>query len=334
MKKVTYLLSMLALVGTVTLNSCKDEVDPTPTPTPNECEDAKATPFLATATGDATIVLKNFSGTSINVEAGNILALAVEITKASSRTKKLRLFESDCEYLIGTEIDLSAQPKGGKNGIDLRNTDDAQIRNVNYTVPTGMNPIYLTIEIDEAGGNKVYKQLTLNVSGSGIVDTWSSVELGGNSNALASRMASGTGLTYTACNAAANIDYIDITYAVALAAPNTSYISSNPARFVAPISLAASTATCGDDGVLPTSGGKASYFKKYTGTVVFADATNTDLEALDIKTTDNQYAEVAAAGDVFAFLNPNGSKGLIKVESVNQLNNTAGSITVSVKIQR
>ena len=330
MEKMSKLWFMLAIAGITMMSSCKKDEEPEPEPEPDACAEAT----YPTATGDATINLLNFSSSTIEVEAGNVLALAVEVTKGSSRPKKLRLFASDCVNMVGDEYDLSDQPKGGSNGIDLRNTDKPQVRNVNYTVPTGMNPIYLTIQIDEGGGNTNYKQLTLNVSGSGVIDTWSSIELGGNSNALPSRMASGTGQSYAACDAGENIDYIDITYAVSLEAPDYfSYICSNPARFLAPLSLSSSTATdCGDDGDISTSGGNASYFK--LGSADFDAATDTELEALTISTSDNQYAQVTAAGEVFEFLSPEGKKGLIKIESVNQLNNTAGSITVSVKIQR
>ena len=271
MKKTTKLWFMLAIAGITALSSCKkDEEEPVVPPTVDEC--ASAT--LPVATGDATINVANYSSTTIEVEAGNILALAVQVTKGSSRTKKLRLFTSDCINILGTEEDLSDQPKGGANGIDLRNTDDVQIRNVNYAIPTGMDPIYLTIQIDEGGGNTNYQQLTLNASGSGLVTLTENVELGGNSNTTAgpnadgaSRMATSTGLTYSACNAAANIDYIDMTYAVNKTAPYPMYLCSNPARFAAPVSLVTSIASCGDDGDLSTAGGRPSYFVSYTGVI-------------------------------------------------------------------
>ena len=113
------------------------------------------------STGDATIEVLNFSGNTIEVEAGKTLSMAVEVTRGTERAKKLRLWQSDCINSLGTEVDLSDEPKGGKNGIDLRRTDDAQVRNFNYMVPTGMDPLYLTIEITEGGDLVVYMQLTL-----------------------------------------------------------------------------------------------------------------------------------------------------------------------------
>ncbi len=335
MKKVSYYLSLAAVASMVALSGCNN-TDPDPDPDPTTtCADL----VYPTATGDADIQVLNFASSTIEVEAGNVLALAVQATKGSNRTQKLRLWASDCENSLGTEVDLTGQPKGGKNGIDLRNTDDPQVRNVNYTVPTGMNPIYLTIETDESGGNVNYKQLTLNVTGSGIVDTWSSIDLGGNTNSLPSRMASGTGQTYVACDAAENIQYIDITYAVGTASPYDSYLCSNPARFLSPIGLTVSNATgCDADdptGTTPTDGGNKSHFK--TSTMDFATATNDSLTGLSVSASDPEYVVISAVGDVFEFMSEDGRKGLIKVDAEDAtygLMDGRGSITVSVKIQR
>lgn len=335
MNKLFHLFMVTALASAVLFTSCKKEEEPEPDPT-QTCADFT----FPDATGDAAIALKNFSSSTIQVEAGNILALAIEVTKVSSRPKKLRLFESDCENQLGTEIDLSDQPKGGKNGIDLRNTDDAQIRNVNYTVPTGIAPIYLTIQIDEGGGNTNYKRLTLNVSGSGLVDLHEGIVLGANANALPSRMNSNTGLTYASCNAAENIEYIDITYRVNTTAPYPMYLCSNPARFQSPVGSSTDPATatgCDSDNptaTSPTNGGQASYFAAYSGTLDPASAADADLEALTVSTSSLQYIEATAVGNIFEFMNPDGKKGLIEVTAIDQPNSTLGTITVSVVVQR
>jgi hypothetical protein len=320
MKKLSFVLLNMLLATAFLFTSCsKDDEETTPA-TISLSADGDVSGTFPETTGDAAIELKNFSSDEIQVEAGNILSLAVEVTKNSNRAKKIRIFASDCKNSLGNEYDLSDQPKGGKNGIDLRSTDDAQLRNVNYTVPTGFETIYLTIEIDEAGDNVSYKQLTLNVSGSGIIDTWSNVLLGGNSNANPSRMASGTGQSYLQCDAAENIDYIDITYAVS---PNTpdylSYLCSNPARFTTPIDIVnKDIAGCDDSGEMKSQdGGKASYFKAAGEDIDFDAATNTEIDGLTISSNDNQYAEIKAEGDVFEFLSADGRKGLIKVTKVN-----------------
>ena len=337
MKKMTKWAYLFAIASMALLAGCKGDEEPEPEPEPNACETA----VYPTATGDASVELLNFSGTSIEVEAGNVLSMAVQVTKGTSRTKKLRLFASDCVNMLGDEFDLSDQPKGGKNGIDLRNTDDAQTRNVNYTIPTGMNPIYLTVQIDEGGGNINYKQYTLNVSGSGLINSYTGVILGANTNANASRMYSGTGITYTACDAAANIDYVDITHAVGTPDGGTtynSYLCSNPARFLAPIELQNSNPDCGDDTDLSTAGGTATYFAAYAGSVAFADVTSADLEALTVSSSDAQFV-VAAVDGVYEFLNNDGHKGLIQVTAENVdatfgLGDGRGSMEVSVKSAR
>jgi hypothetical protein len=334
MKKSSLLWLSAVAVSSLVLTSCggDDTVAPPTTTTKTACDSA----VYPSSTGDATVEIENFANTTIAVQSGSDLSLAVAITKgANGRAQKLRLFQSDCPNLIGDEVDLSDQPKGGRNGIDLRRTDDKQIRNVIYSVPaSGFSKIYLTIEVDEVNNKMTYKKLTLNVSGSGVIDTWTNVTLGSNTNANPSRMVTGTGETYVSCDAAANIDYIDVTYSNSLTAPYKAYLSSNPARFLAPIGLAASSAPCGEDGTLPTDGGTATHFVIAPSTANFDAATDADLNALAVTTADSQAIEVKAAGDVFAFVNAAGKKGLIKVVSVNQLASTAGSIVVSVKVQR
>jgi len=335
MNKFWKIITVGALASAVLFTSCKkdEEEDPTPDPTVS-CAD-KTNEIVST--GDATINVLNFSGTTIEVEAGKTLSMAVEVIRGSERAKKLRLWQSDCINTLGTEVDLSSEPKGGKNGIDLRRTDDPQVRNFNYMVPTGMDPLYLTIEITEGGDLVVYKQLTLDVSGSGVISSYTGIELGGNTNAAPSRMFSGTGETYTACNAAANINYIDITHAVGTPDGGTtynSYICSNPARFQSPISLTNSNPDCGEDTDLSTAGGTATYFKESTAD--FDAATDSELSALTVSSSDMQYV-VAAVGGVYEFMNADGHKGLIKVtgeDSSFGLGDGRGSMTVSVKVTR
>lgn len=328
-----------ALVGMVLLTSCggDEEEDPEPT-TPDECANAT----FPSTTGDGTINILNYSSSSVSVAAGDVLSLAIEVKKGTNRTKKLRIYQTDCANSKGTQVKFDGQPKVDNDGtIDLRNTTE-QVRNINYTVPTGMPTIYFNIELEEAGGKYSYKRLTLNVSGSGVISTWELVDLGGNLNALASRMSSGTGLTYVSCDAGENMDYIDITYAVSTVAPTYySYICSNPARFNSPVSLTSSTATnCDSLGTsISTAGGNAAYFVAVTGNAdsVFTNATDASLSALTVSSSDPQFVQVTALGEVFAFLNNDGKKGLIKVKGIDAtygLNDGRGSITVDVKVQR
>lgn len=334
MKKLSLFYSLLFLITLGFITSCgSEEDDPTPI-TPDEC----ASETFPSTTGSATVNILNYTNmsggfTNIDVAAGDVISLAIEVIKGTNRPQKLRVYQTDCENVVGDIVTFSGQDtEDNGTRFDLRNTDDPQIRNVNYTVPTGMPTIYLNIEIDESGGDYSYKRVKLNVSGSGIIETYTNRVLGGNTNPAASRMSTGTGLTYTACNAAANINYIDVTYAVSISAQE-SYLASNPARFSSPINLTASSASCGEDGTLPTDGGKATYFKVASDQNLFDNATDSDLTNLSVSSSDPQYVKISNVGQVFEFLNSDGKKGLVKVVG-GTLNDYAGSITVDVKVQR
>jgi hypothetical protein len=326
MKKIAYFLSIGALASMIVFSGCKkdEEVDTT------ACENQT----FPSNTGTATVAVKNYVNVSgdftvIDANAGDNLSFAVEITKGTNRPQKLRIYQTDCANKRGDIVSLAGQPgaEDGDTRLDLRNTDDAQIRQFLYTVPTGMSTVYLNIEIDESGDKYTYKRVKLNVAGSGIIDSWSGITLGAQSNAAASRMSSGTGQSYTACNAAANMEYIDITYA----SNADGYLCSNPARFLTPIGLGNTNPSCGDDGSLPTNGGTATYFKTYAGSD-FATITDDQLNALTVSSSNNQYINFTAANGVYEFLNAKGKKGLIKVTSYAPGN--SGSITVDVKVQR
>lgn len=326
----------LFFIGALAIaSSCGNNDDPVPVtpPTPDEC--AAAT--YPTSNGTSTLNIKNF-GAELNAAAGDYLSFAVEIIKAQSgnRPQKLRVYQSDCQNMLGTQVSFSGQPKTEDGGmtVDLRNTNDPQLRTLLYQVPTGMNPIYLSFVVDENNDSFVYKKLKINVTGSGIVDSYTGITLGANNNAAASRLASATGQTFLACDAAENINYIDITYAVAITSPYNSYLASNPARFTTPlVGLSTSTVDCGEDGSKSTGGGRATHFAAASG-IDYAAATDSEINNLAVTTADPQYIQVTGAGQVFAFLNSDGRKGLIRIASVNQLNNTSGSIVVDVKVQR
>ncbi|MCU0429094.1 MAG: hypothetical protein MUF42_03905 [Cytophagaceae bacterium] len=352
MRKFNHYLSISALAVLVAFSSCKkDETEETP----KTCADE----VYPTTTGTSTVAFKNFPSGTATVKAGDIIAIAVDITKSTAngakRPQKLRVYETECDKAKGDLKFFAGQPKTNNAGdeIDLANTDDPQTRTITYTVPTGKSPIYLNFEVDESGGAYTYKQLVLNVSGSGIVDTHTGITLGGQSNtANGSRMSSALGYVYKACEIPQNLDYIDIVYAVSLNGTNKSYLCSNPARSTAATNADNNTSifgglsftanyssTCQDDngletGSYSTGGGKATYFKLHTAND-FDTADNTTLTNLTVSTSDNQYVEITSTStnNVFEFRNENGKKGLIRINS-GTLNNTSTTINVDVKVQR
>jgi hypothetical protein len=348
MKQLRFLFSFLLMASLAVLISCGDDEEE-----PTECNSGTFTGAnVGTAASHATISFKNFTSDpngdqtiDVNAAAGDNLSIAVEIVKGTARPQKLRVFQTDCDKLKGTAVKFEGQPKTNSAGdeIDLANTDDAQLRTVLYTVPTGMSTIYLNFEVDESNSNYAYKRMKITVSGSGIVDSYTNITLGGNTNANASRLSSGTGQTFTSCQTAANIDYIDITYGNDLTTGNKGYLLSNPARYDdftgSPIGSTATTATksgggaCGDEAASEYSvrGGEATYFKLHTAND-FATIDDAGLSALTVSSTNNQYVEITTTPQVFEFLTASGRKGLVRVNSGTLT--TAGSINVDVKVQR
>lgn len=325
MKKLSYLLFAGALSSMVLFNSCTKDEEEDVVVTPDEC--AAAT-FPAN-TGSAAVSILNFSSTSgnfttIDASAGDILSFAVQVTKGTNRPQDFRVYFSDCENTKGTQT--------GEE-LDLRNTDAAQTKQFTYEVPTGYSTLYLNIEVDESGSTYTYKRIKLNISGSGIVDVWTN-ELGASGNDAASRMSSGTGQAYKSCDAAANMEFVDITYGVGYF-DGKSYLCSNPARFKSPVEQQSTTpSNCGEgaDGSLSTAGGTATYFKEYTG-ADYESITDAQLSALTVSNTNAEYVNIATTGTVYEFLNSKGKKGLIKVTG-GTLNDNSKSINVEVKVQR
>lgn len=329
MKKLSLFYSLLFLISLGFITSCgSEEDDPTPI-TPDECSTLS---FPASSSVGSAVEILNFTSTSggftnIQAEPGDVLALAVQVTKGDKRPQKLRVYQTDCENALGDIVTFSGQDTedGGKR-FDLRNTDEPQIRNINYTVPSGIDPIYLNIEVDESGGEYTYKRIKIDVSGSGIVDTYTGITLGAQSSAAPSRLVSSTGQGYTVCNAAGNINYIDITY---LVYNNQSYLASNPARYETPFNIALNVPTgCGDDPNLTLDGGVETVFE--SSALDFDNVSNTDLDNLTFGS--GQYITISN-GSVIAFQTSEGRKGLIKITG-GTLNSLSGDITVDVKVQR
>jgi hypothetical protein len=312
-----FYLPVLTLGMALFIFSCgEDEETPAPT---NNCSPTATYPAN---TGTATINFVYPADTNVNVEAGN------------NRPQKLRLFASGCVNEKGSAVNLAGQPKVQSDGvtIDLINTDDPQPRTVIYTVPSGVNPLYLTFEVDESGGNFTRRRMRLNVSGSGIIDTQSAKVLGGNANALPSRLSASTGVLYTVCEAASNKDFIDLTYWVT-SAGDTAFICSNPARaerFGAPTN----SSTC-DPEDQNVGGGKRTRFASFSGS--FGAVDNTALTNAAVTATSPEFIAVTA-GSLYAFRLEDGRKGVFEVSSITPGGSPAtrrgGTITLNVKVQR
>lgn len=344
-KNFSYVLA-LALGATLLFSACKKEEEE-PEPTPDEC----AGLTFPTTNGTATVNVLNFttmSGgfTQVNASAGDNLSFAFEVVKGDDRPQKLRIFQTECVNAKGTQVTFAGQQDVANDGtIDLRNTDDAQVRQIVFAVPTGVSTLYLNVEVDESGSKYTYKRIKLNIAGSGLIDTWSNVELGAQSNSRPSRMVSATGQTFTSCNAAANINYIDITYAAIGSSDAVPTILSNPQRSTEGLSTTIpSTTVCNEGETNPsTAGGPATKFLSTTLTSsdfnAITDAAGLT-SALSGLTFGTNQKVTASSGSVIAFQSADGTrKGLILVSSLTQGTNTTdadldGYATVSVKVER
>lgn len=316
MKKLwNNVIMLLTLSSLVLLNSCGTDPEPPDTTLPD-------------ANGTVQISFLNFPGTgdvTTTAAAGDVVSVAVQVQKAQggNRPQKLRVYETNVRNTRGTQFGQT---------IDLRNTDDPQIKNVNYTVPQSANgTIYLYFEVDESASAFSRKLLVINIGGAGI-SNYTGITLGAQTNQLASRLSSATGQLYSACNAAANINDIDVTYAVPQGTSGQGFVS-NPARTQAPFNLSSNPVNCGDnqgDQNLSTAGGRPTYFAKVTGNN-FDTITDEQLGQLSVTNSSQQYVLVNQ-GDLVAFLRNDGKKGLIRVNSISA--GAAGSITFDLKVQR
>lgn len=317
-RRVFNKFAMLAVASVGFLAGCGDDPEPPTTtlPEPN---------------GTVVISFRNFPGNDPSVTAGpgDVVAVSVLMEKATNgaRPQKLRIYETNTINTRGTQVKVEGQ--GNSEGtIDLRNVD-SQTKTIDYTVPaTATGTIYLYFEVDESGDKFSRKVLRVNVGSSSTIDNFTNITLGAQSNPAPSRMSSSTGYVYLACETEANLSFIDITYASTAA--STNYLSSNPARFQAPIGLQTTTTNCGDEGTINTNGGTSTYFMAATA-ADFTNANDASLNALAVTTSAPQFI-VVEAGKYYAFRNNKGKKGVVKVNSLTGGPN--GTINIDVKVQR
>jgi hypothetical protein len=326
MKKTSLFYSLLFIASVIFLGSCGNKDDENPQPsTPDECAQAE---FPAT-TGTAIVNIKNFSNGVVNAAAGELVTFAVEVTKDANRPQKLKAYQTDCKNALGEPVTFpEGQSASEQNNtrFDLRNTS-TQVRNIIYSVPSGMSTIYLNFAVEESGNTVTYKRITINVSGSGVLDVWKGLEIAGSGSAKASRASTNTGQTYTACDAASNLSSIDITL---LENGGKTYILSNPKRFEAPFNRPTTgLTTCNDDGTTtPINGGPKVYFTP-TSLGLSADA---DLSGI-AQSTD-QFIEVTGANQSIGFVREDGKNGVIVITAVSGLGTSTGTVTFDVIVQR
>jgi hypothetical protein len=323
MKRISsYLFALMAFASLNFLTGCGEDPEPPTTPLPEP-------------DGTVKIEFTNFPGAdpSVNVATDDIVTVSIRMIKDDNGTRpqKLRIYETATLGTRGTQVKIEGM--GDNSGtIDLRNVDD-QTKTVDYKVPmSASNPTYLYFEVDESNDKFSRKVLKLNV-GSGSIASWTSKELGAQTNTKGSRIASTTGDIYTVCDVPENIKYIDITYASLTIGGAT--LLSNPQRATEGLATTTSNSPCpnptgtGSNVNVSTAGGRATYFASSTAN--FDTADETILNGLAITASAPQKISVSNGG-TYAFLNSDGKKGLVKVTSLT--NGTSGSIVLSIKVQR
>jgi hypothetical protein len=278
---------------------------------------------LPAPTGDSKIEFLNYTAGTVDANPGNLIAIVVQITKGSNKPKNLQVWSTD---VINT--------RGAKEGglISLRNVDEPQVKNVNYTVPAGFSGTkYLYFEVEESNG-KIQRQVFSVKSASATKAlTTTTVILGGQSNTtLGSRVSSSNGYVYKACDVQQNIDDIDITFAIPKDIQGA-VLCSNPARFIAPVNLTVKSVDC-PEGAVMTDGGKFTYFAS-TVKKNFDEATDASLKALTTVSTSSPQFIVIEADGYYAFQNSDGKKGIIYVKELVTTPASSASVKFDIRVQ-
>jgi hypothetical protein len=154
-----------------------------------------------------------------------------------------------------------------------------------------------------------------------VVNSYSAVLLGAQSNASPAFFASSTGVTISSSNASANASIIDISYAE-LGSPTVSpYLLSAGQRVTESLNA--------------VTGGTSTFFKESTDFSYAKFDTLTNVVALNGITASTTQKVAISNGKVYEFVNAAGKKGLIYISSLSAGTSSAnGSVTLRVKVQK
>jgi hypothetical protein len=320
MKKSIIILFSLISLFFYACNSIPDAVLPGPN---NE---------LPAATGKLDV---SFTDASLNINpevyAGNgdnvTVTLLIKKSPDGGKPRVARIYVAQQANYRGTTDQPLFEVK-------LKNVDE-QSQTFEYTVSPTSGVVYLHFDVQDNSGLISRKTLKINVGKEEQISTWSGVELGAQSNELASRFASSTGVRYQVCDIDSNIKFVDITYASSRTADKPQFLS-NPERVNQGYSttVPASNANCAGSS---TAGGNPTYFQEAPFGIDFDAADNTTLQALNI--TSVSQAILIEEGKLYMYRKGDGAKmkkGLIRVKSITKVANlyTQGKVVFDVKIQK
>ena len=311
---------LLAISGLFLLNSCGPDGEPL----------SQSEPFENNGTVNIELI-PNTRNYSVAPDQKVIISLRVTKAANGNRPQKLRLYTTST---VGTKENEAFQV------LDLKNRDE-QVKTIEYTA-TGSGIRYLYFEVDESGGRFKTDYVTVNVGGTATIAEWNNVTLGAQADPAPSRFASASGVTYLACDlgneqlsagvtAEGNLKYVDIVYrTLPRETPTAGTLMSNPQSAQEGFST---TAKC-DGNDISTAGGRPAYFAAAPNGINFATADAAALNGLAVSSSSPQKISVTAGG-VYAFLNSDGKKGLIRVDALPSVpGNGTGTVTISVKVLR
>jgi hypothetical protein len=311
MKKVSYLFLAL-IVAFVTSCGITPEIQPVPEDLSLPVADGKLDISFTDAKLNTDPSVVAASGDNVNV------SLTIKKTPTGEKPRIMRVFVSD-------KVNYRAKGALPLFEIKLKNVDE-QTQTIDFGVPTSTGKTYLHFDVYDNSEKVTRKTLVINISADAQLASWTNLTLGGQTNALGSRLSSATGDIYTVCDLDSNMKYIDVTYAIDRVTAKPT-LMSNPQRAVLGYSTTATSPICGG---VNTGGGTPTYFAVAAATPAFATVTEAELNALVIPKTAQSL--VVEAGKVYAFLNGRDKKGLIKVNSIVQ--GADGSINFDVKVQK
>lgn len=271
---------------------------------------------------------------------GRSVTATLKITRPAdaNKPKAIAVFVSNSATENGTKFIDPASEEA-----ELENKTE-QTKTITYTLDndaSGVKYIHF-YAVNVKGGKNQYSRLTLkvNINSSSLLSTHKNVSLGSNLNALASRVNSATGTTYTSCETNKNLKYIDITYGTTTT--GVDMFISNAARPSQGFTMIANSKCPDSTGVstqvqINNTGGDPTYFVATELTKAQFDSyTDTDINNLAVSNTSPQFVN-AAAGKVFAFLTSaqgtaKAKKGLIYV--LDLVPGNAGSVKIDIKVQK
>lgn len=280
---------------------------------------------LPAATGTLDVSFTNLDNTTnpiqVNAKKGDVIVASVLVKKVADGgiPKALEVYGALSSDVRGTRI---------FDAIDLKNRAE-QTKTFEYTVSSETGKVYLYVEVLDRDNRITRRTIIVNLVTEEQTTRFKDITLGGQLNAVGSRVSSSTGDVYKVCDLQANMEFVDITYAVDKTTNKPTFYS-NPERAIAGFSttVPATNTECGGES---TGGGSPTYFIEAPNSILFSAATNAELQSLAITNMSPQRIELQA-GKIIGFLNAKGKKGLIIIHEI--VGSAEGTVRFDIVVQK